>query len=379
MENFIAYNPVKLHFGKDVLNKLGKAVDEYGKKVLLVYGGGSIKKNGVYEKVIEQLNSINAQIYEYKGIKPNPIIDDVDAASQLGRDKHVDVILAAGGGSVIDSSKVISIGIPVNTTAWDFYEGKMKPKSAIPLISVLTLAATGTEMNPFAVVQNNKTQRKLGMGYEVMFPKQSFLDPTYTISVSKDYTAYGIADLIAHCLEAFFGKGDASLSDKIVYAIIKEAMEFGPQLLYNLDDYELRSRIMYAATMALNRVTLHGRVSGDWGVHSIGHNLSILYDIAHGASLSIAYPAWLKLHRERAGSRILELGENLFDEHSVDGTIIKMEEFFHSIGCPVRLPEAGINQDQYQRIVDLMTKHDESGSHHKLSRADMIKIVELMW
>jgi len=379
MENFIAYNPVKLHFGKDVLNSLGKSVKEYGKKVLLVYGGGSIKKNGVYEKVIEQLQNINAEVYEYTGIRPNPIVEDVDAAATLGRERDVEVILAVGGGSVIDSAKMISVAIPVKTTAWDFFEGKIKPKSAIPLVSVLTLAATGTEMNPFAVVQNNQKQRKLGLGHDLMYPKHSFLDPTYTISVSKEYTAYGIADLIAHCLEAFFGNGDASLADRFVYSIIKESIQYGPLLMQDLNSYDLRARIMYAATVALNKMTIHGRVSADWGVHSIGHNLSLLFDMAHGASLSIIYPAWLKLHREKARERIIELGKNLFNVSTVDETIVKLEDYFRSIGCPVRLPDAGISKDKHPVIVEAMTKHDESGLHHKLSKEDVEEMINYMW
>lgn len=379
MENFTIYNPVKLHFGKDVTDKLGEAINEFGKRVLLVYGGGSIKRNGVYDKVIEQLNSVNAEIFEYNGIKPNPVVEDVDAAAEMGRANNVDVILAVGGGSVIDSAKVISIAIPENRPAWDFYEGDFKPGSSVPLICVLTLAATGTEMNPFAVIQNNSKQRKLGRGHKLMYPKHSFLDPSFTISVSKDYTAYGIADLIAHCLEAYFGEGDASLSDRFVYSIISEALLYGPLLVNNLDNYDLRAKIMYAATNALNELTIYGRASGDWAVHSIGHNLSILFDMPHGASLSIAYPAWLKFHRERAGSRIMELGKNIFNDETVNGTINKLEDFFYSIGCPIRLPDAGIEQYQYQRIVDLLTMHDHGGNHHKLSKGDIVEIVKLMW
>ncbi|MCK4288880.1 MAG: iron-containing alcohol dehydrogenase [Bacteroidales bacterium] len=171
MENFIAYNPTKLHFGKNVVDDLGKAVNEFGKKVLLVYGGGSIKKNGIYDNVIKQLKSINSQVFEYPGIKPNPVVEDVNAAAELGRKNNVDVILGVGGGSVIDSAKIISITIPVNNTCWDFYENKIKPQKAIPVISVLTLAATGTEMNPYAVIQNNKTRQKWGYGNDLLYLK----------------------------------------------------------------------------------------------------------------------------------------------------------------------------------------------------------------
>ena len=379
MENFIAYNPTKLHFGRGVMDGLGKAVAEYGKRVLLVYGGGSIKKNGIYEKAIQQLKSINAEVFEYQGIKPNPIIEDVDAAAEMGRNNKVDVILAVGGGSVIDSSKIISITIPVNHSGWDFYSGKAKPQSAIPLVSVLTLAATGTEMNPFAVVQNKETQQKLGYGSDHTYNRHSFLDPKHTFSVSKSYTAYGIADLIAHSLEAYFGAGDASLSDKLVFAIIKEAKENGEALLNDLENYDLRAKIMYAATMALNQTTMYGRVSGDWGVHSIGHILSLLYDVAHGASLSIVIPAWMKFHRNKISDRIAFLGQNVFGVKTADETIDAFEAYFKSIECPIRLSEIATGKENKVEILNVMNLNRVGGANHKLNDDDRAKILDLFW
>ncbi len=379
MENFVAYNPTKLHFGKDVTDNLGKTIEKFGKKVLLVYGGGSIKNNGIHDKIISQLNSINARIFEYHGIKPNPVYEDVDAAAKIGRDKNVDVILAVGGGSVIDSAKIISITIPVENSSWDFYKGKAEPKSAIPLISVLTIAATGTEMNPFAVLQNDKTKEKLGWGNNLLFNKHSFLDPRFTFSVPRDQTAYGIVDLIAHCLEAYFGKGEATLSDRFVFSIINEAIEYGPKLLDNPDNYELRAKIMYAATAALNGLTLNGRKSGDWGVHSIGHEISLLYDIPHGASLSIAYPAWMKYFSNIIPERIIELGKNIFNTDTTEKTISAFESFFKSLDCPVRCPEIGIGVDKKPEIIKNMTANNVSGANNKMTEKDHIKIVELLF
>ena len=379
MENFIAYNPTKLHFGRGVMDGLGKTVAEYGKRVLLVYGGGSIKKNGIYDKAIQQLNSINAEVFEYQGIKPNPIIEDVDAAAELGRKNKVDVILAVGGGSVIDSSKIISITIPVNHTGWDFYSGKAKPVKAIPLISVLTLAATGTEMNPFAVVQNKATQQKLGYGSDQTYNCHSFLDPENTFSVSKNYTAYGIADLIAHSLEAYFGAGDATLSDKLVFAIINEAKENGEALLNDLENYDLRAKIMYAATMALNQTTMYGRVSGDWGVHSIGHILSLLYDVAHGASLSIVIPAWMKFHKNKISYRIAFLGQNTFGVKTADETIDAFEAYFKSIECPIRLSEIATGKENKVEILKVMNQNKVGGANHRLTNEDHAKILDLFW
>ncbi len=379
MENFELYNPVKLHFGKGIIGKLGKSVSHYGKRVLLVYGGGSVKRNGIYDQVMNELKKAGAEVFEYSGIRPNPIIEDVDAAARLGREKQVDVVIAVGGGSVIDSSKIISITIPVNHSGWDFMSGKAVPKTSLPLISILTLAATGTEMNSFAVVQNNATKEKIGFGHMLTYPKESFLDPSFTKTVPKNYTGYGIADLIAHCLEAYFGEGEASLSDRFVYSIIKEGMNYGLPLMDDLQNYSLREKIMYAATNALNNLTSYGRKNGDWGVHSIGHVLSVLYDVPHGASLSIAYPAWLKLHEDRAGDRIIELGKNLFGTDTVDATIFELENFFARIDSPTRMSEIGIKgEEKNVEIYQTMISNEVNGNHHKLSKDDYRKLIQLM-
>ena len=378
MENFTAYNPTKLHFGKNVTDKLGETVGEYGKRVLLMYGKGSIQKNGVYERVMQQLNSINAEITEFSGIKSNPLVDDVSEAAQLGKLNHIDVIVAVGGGSVIDSAKVTALSIANNTDLWAIMTFKAKPKTTIPVIAVLTLAATGTEMNGAAVIQNHKTDEKRGYVSPLMYPKSSFLDPEFTYSVPKDYTAYGIADLIAHSLEAYFGEGDATLSDRIIEAVVKEAMEYGPLVLKEPGNYEYRSKIMWAATVALNGSTNHGRKYGDWGVHDIGHNLSYLYDTPHGATLTIAYPAWLKLQKGRIPERIAKLGNQLFGTNSADDTILLLEKFFKSIDCPIKLSDINIGKEKKKEITDQMLQTQINGMVHKLTNEDREKIVELM-
>jgi len=379
MENFEIYNPVKAYFGRDVIHHLSKEISKHGKKALLVYGTGSIKKNGIYDAVTEQIKQAGADAVEYAGIKPNPVIEDVREAVKLGKEAKADMVIAVGGGSVIDSAKVISIGIDGEHDPWDYVKGKKKPRSGLPILAVLTLAATGTEMNRFAVVQDNSTNEKLGFGYPQMYPTVSFLDPSYTISVNADYTAFGIADLVAHALEAYFGKGDASLSDRFVFSIIKEALEYGPQLMEKRDDYDLRARIMYAATMALNNLTMYGRESGDWGVHSIGHILSVLYDVPHGASLSIVYPAWLKFHENKAGERIKYLGENLFGVSSVEETARSFEAFFGTINSPVRLNQTSYGKYDKEKIIATMISNKVGGAHHKLDENDYHTLLELMW
>jgi alcohol dehydrogenase YqhD (iron-dependent ADH family) len=379
MENFIACNPTRLHFGKNVLSGLTTVLPLYGKRVLLVYGKGSVKETGLYSEILTYLESMDAFIVEYPGIRPNPLVDDVDAAAEAGRENGVDVILAVGGGSVIDSAKIISITIPVRHSGWDFYTKRAKPRKAVPLVAVLTLAATGTEMNPFAVLSNKSEGRKDGFGHSLCYPKESFLDPTLTLTVPKNYTAYGIADLVAHCLELYFGAGDASLSDRFITSIIREAMEYGPSLLENLTDYDLRARIMYAATMGLNGLTGYGKVSGDWGVHSMGHTLSLMYDTPHGASLSIAYPAWLRFFREPLEHRIAALGTELFRKPLVAGeSILRIESFFRQIQCPVRLSEISKGIENKEEIVKGFSLNQVNGGNMKMSEEDYPGLVDLM-
>jgi len=374
MQNFIAYIPTQLHFGKGVIKGLPEAALPFGKKVLLMYGKGSVLKNGSYNNTIEQLKIAGMEIFEYDGIKSNPVVEDVDAAAELGIGKKVDMIVAVGGGSVIDSAKITAICIHDRAKAWDVVKRKVVPTGAIPLITVLTLAATGTEMNSVAVLQNHKTDEKLGYGHLSMYPKHSFLDPGYTLSVPANYTAFGVVDLVAHCLEAWFGAGDASLSDRFVIAIIKEAMEFGPQLMGNLSDYDLRARIMWAATNALNGLTSYGRVSGDWAVHGLGHVLSYLYDTPHGASLSIVYPAWLRIMKERIPERISQLGVQLFNENDPEKTVLKLETFFSALGSPVRLSDIGKNDKDIEEIIKIMNYNRVSGMNMRLNEDDRRRI-----
>jgi len=375
MENFIAHNPTSLHFGKGVIETIGKTVKPLGTKVLLVLGKGSVKKSGLYDRIMAQLNQAGATVIEYEGIQPNPLVEDVDKAAALGRTHNVDYILAVGGGSVIDSAKIISITIPVDHSAWKFYEYKAKPVKAIPLVAVLTLAATGTEMNPFAVLQNPETGRKDGYGSPLCFPVHSFLDPEVTYTVPADYTAFGIADLIAHCFENYFGKGECSISERFITAIIADAMDWGPKLMQNLQGYEERAAIMYDATLALNLMTSYGRSGGDWGVHGMGHILSLLHGVPHGASLSILFPAWMKLLHERASQQISKLGTDLFGNSNIDATILRFEEFFTLIGSPVRLSQVGIDEDKFEEIIQLMIRNKAEGSNYKLTEDDYRKIL----
>ena len=233
-------------------------------------------------------------------------------------------------------------------------------------------------MNPFAVITNPATRQKWAFGSPLTFPKHSFFDPSLTFTVPKDYTAYGIADLVGHCFEAWFGIGDTSLTDRFVISIVKEAMLYGPPLLNDLQNYELRAKIMFAATMALNGMTMYGRSGGDWGVHGIGHCLSFLYNVPHGASLTIVYPAWLKYFKEPVRGRIAQLGSELFGQPlSAEDSIEKIEDFFRMISCPVRLSEYGIKGNVKKDIFENMVVNKVNGGNMKLKESDFSGLIDL--
>jgi alcohol dehydrogenase YqhD (iron-dependent ADH family) len=376
VENFVAYNPVKLHFGKNVVEELGNTVRKYGKKVLLVYGKGSVKKYGYYDEVVEVLRDAGLDWVEYYGIKPNPVIEDVRKATVLAKENNVDVVVALGGGSVIDSAKIIAVAVSTGIEPWDIVSYKTLPESTLPLVCILTLAATGTEMNMGAVVQNKETKAKIGFVNPLLFPKESFLDPKYTLTVPSDHTTYGIVDLIAHALEAYFGAGEPAVIDVITLNIIKDAVRLAPDLLNDLTNYELRAEMMLDATLALNGLTMYGKKGGDWGVHSIGHEISLLFDTPHGATLSIVYPAWLRYHKNKIQERILKMGELLFESKTADEAINSLEDFFISINSPVRLTDIGL-QDKTDDIIKQLIRNKVSGINHKLNYHDLEEIVSL--
>ena len=378
MQNFIVNNPTRLFFGKNVCEQIPEHLKDFGSRVLMVYGKGSIKNNGIYNEVKKQLVKSGKIIFEYPGIKSNPVVDDVEKAISYGIKNNVEFVVAVGGGSVIDSSKIISLCIPENLNPWDVMKYKVKPTKALPLIAVLTLAATGTEMNQFAVLQNTITNEKIGFGSPLIYPKFSFCDPSFTVSVNKDYTGYGIADIIAHSLEAYFGGSEAILSDRFVVSIIREMAEAGTSLLKELNNYELRARVLWASTCALNGLTFYGRKSGDWGAHDIGHILSLLYGTPHGESLSIVYPAWMKYNSNKLNDRILWLGKEIFNVKTINKTIRTFENLFEELGCPTKLTQTGINNSKKKEIIDLLIKNNATGMAIKLDSKDLENIMELM-
>ncbi len=380
MENFTAYNPVKLYFGSDAIDKLPGELQQAGQKVLLITGKGSVKKYGYYDQVVQQLKNTGKEIVEYSGIKPNPVVDDAEKAVALAHQHQIDFVLALGGGSVVDTAKMVALAYANNVPVWKLMKHEVKPVKKIPLFVVLTLAATGTEMNAAAVLQNHQTQEKIGYYSPLMYPKASFLNPAFTLTVPKNQTVNGIVDLVAHSLEAYFSGGDAPLSDRFVASIILETTDYAPLLLKNLQNYDLRARMMWTATVAENGTIMHGRsTTGDWGTHALAHHISLLWDTAHGETLSVVFPAWMKAMKYKVNQRIENLGYLLTGQKiTADETIEWFEKFFGSIGAPVSFEQLGLTAQDKEKLLHLWKKNKPSGMHIKLNEKDYQNIIELL-
>ncbi|MCX7697166.1 MAG: iron-containing alcohol dehydrogenase [Bacteroidales bacterium] len=377
MENFVWENLTKLYFGKDAHQNLKKILPQYGKKYLLLRGKSSVEKNGILEKILIELQESSCEWIDYSGIKSNPSINEVRQAIKIGRKEKVDAILAVGGGSVIDSAKAVAAAFEYEGDPWDLFTGKYVPVRALPIIVVLTLAATGSEMNCFSVVQNEEEGIKTSFKNSAVYPKVSILNPEFTFSVPRNYTAYGLSDIVAHALEAWFGVGDSPLMDKLIIDIIQEIQTIGPDLLENLHNYELRARAMFTATIALNQLTLLGRKYGDWGVHSIGHVFSLLYDLPHGATLSLVYPAWLNWVYNKDPERVQQLSNNLFNVQSKKGIIEYFKSLFRCIESPVTFEEANISH-QYDRekVLSALHKSRAGGYRYPMQSDDYYFILD---
>lgn len=290
MDNFTYWNPTKLIFGRGEVEKLAEEVKQYGRNVLLVYGGGSIKRNGLYDQVISILEKAGATVHELPGVEPNPRVATVNKGVAICKENDIDFLLAVGGGSVIDCTKAIAAGAKYDGDAWDIVTKKHIPADALPFGTVLTLAATGSEMNSGSVITNWETNEKYGWGSPLVFPKFSILDPVNTFTVPKDHTIYGIVDMMSHVFEQYFHHTENTpYQDRMCESLLKTVIETAPKLIEDLENYELRETILYTGTIALNGMLSMG-ARGDWATHNIEHAVSAVYDIPHAGGLAILFP-----------------------------------------------------------------------------------------
>lgn len=386
MNNFTFYNPTKIVFGRGTVSQLGELVRPFGNRVLLVYGGGSIKRSGLYDQVIGQLRQIGAEVYELPGVEPNPRLSSVHRGIEICREHDIPFILGVGGGSVIDAAKAIAAGVPYEGDVWDFYVRKAKVESALPLGAVLTLAATGTEMNGNTVVTNWEEQQKRGMGSIHIYPKFSILDPELTYTVPADQTANGIVDMMSHVFEQYFSlTKDTPLQERLCESILKTVIENGELAVREPDNYAARANLMLCSTYALNGGMISVGMEQDWASHEIEHSISAVYDIAHGAGLSIVFPNWMKyVYRERI-DRFVQYAVRVWDidpagksddEIALAG-IQATRDFFTRIGAPATLGEVGIGREKFDVMAADAVRFGPLGSFRKLEQADVKAILEM--
>lgn len=382
MENFIFQNPTKIIFGKNILPQVGEEVKEFGKKILLVYGKESIKKNGVYDSVMESLKKFGIDVLEFGGVKGNPVLSHAVEGAEIAKSKKVDLVLAVGGGSVLDESKAIAAGAVSDNEIWNFFTGKATISSALPIATVLTLPATGSEMNGGMVITNEDTIEKFGMGgIPCLYPKVSFLDPETTYSLSLRQTAYACSDIMSHLLEGYFTTTADRLpvQDGYVEGVVKAVMQSMLEIKKYPIDYNARAHFMWGATLGWNGIGSAG-VPG-WAIpsHALEHPISAYYDIAHGAGLSITTPAWLKYKKNQITNRILLFGRNILglDTGSVDFVIKELEAFYTQIGTPIAFSEAGIKSPDINALVNHSEKLFNDWKIPGYSREDLIAIYKL--
>ncbi|MCC3376160.1 iron-containing alcohol dehydrogenase [Cohnella sp. REN36] len=385
MNNFELYNPTKLVFGKDTVTRLGELVRPYGTRILLVYGGGSIKRSGLYDQVLAQLAGIGATVHELSGIEPNPRLSSVHRGVDICRRENIEFILPVGGGSVIDAAKAIAAGAKYDGDAWDFCTGKARIEDALPLGTVLTLAATGSEMNGNAVISNWEEKLKRGLGSKLVYPKFSILDPELTFTVPRDQTVNGIVDIMSHVFEQYFSKTtNTPLQERFAESVLQTVIENGEKAIENGSDYDARANLLLAGTYALNGTLLNGVVT-DWATHGIEHEVSAIYDIPHGAGLAIIFPNWMKYVYQARVDRFVQFAVRVWnvdpagksDDEIARAGIQATRDYFTRIGAPATLGELDIGADQLDRMAEEAVRYGAIGSFKKLEKEDVKRILEL--
>ena len=344
MNDFTYHNPTKIEFGKGKENKIGLYIKEAGiKNILLVYGTGSIKKTGLYEKIINSLNENGITYEELDGVVSNPLLSRVNDGIKIAKKQKIEAVLGVGGGSVVDSAKAIAAGSLYDGDVWDFFIHKAEITKALPVFTVMTLSAAASEMNGNSVVMNDETSQKYSIASVLVNPRLSVVNPELMATVSPEYLAYSAVDVIAHSIEVYFTASDhPNFNSRIVESIIKTVMETTEVLLENPNDYDARAEFAWVAIQALNGLTPAGTAGGGFPNHMIEHSLSALYNVAHGAGLAVVIPAWMKWHKNQNIKQYERFSKEIFNENSADKGIELLEAWFTKIGAPVTLESANI-------------------------------------
>lgn len=382
MNNFKYSIPTDIYFGKDQIQNLPAIIKQYGNQVLIVYGGGSIKRNGIYDTVCGLCKDYEIQFYELNGVEPNPRVTTVRKGIELCRKQHIDVILPIGGGSTIDCAKVIAAGVSYEKDAWDIVVNPSKIKSVLPIISILTLSATGSEMDPFAVISNMETNDKIGVSHPDMRPKASILDPTYTYSVNAYQTAAGTADIMSHICEVYFSNVESFMLDRLAEGLLKTCIEFGVKAIEKPQDYEARANLMWTSSLAINNLLTLGKPV-EWSVHPMEHQLSAYYDITHGVGLAILTPHWMEyVLDDKSLDKFVAFARNVWGvsphmDNKMDVAkegIRRTAEYFAQMNIPTTLRDVGIHDKENFEVMAEKASQGTQGAYRNLSKEDILNI-----
>jgi alcohol dehydrogenase YqhD (iron-dependent ADH family) len=387
MIDFEFQNPTRIIFGRGAEEKVGAQVAAYSKKILLHFGGGSIKASGLYDRVTASLKQAGVEWIELGGVKPNPRLSLVHEGVKLCKDNKLGLILAVGGGSVIDSAKAIAMGAVIEGDVWNFYLGEGEPADALPIGTVLTIPAAGSESSTGTVITNEDGWLKRAVNSELIYPRFSILNPELAYTLPKFQVACGVTDIMAHLMERYFTNVDhVEFTDRLIEATMKTLISKAPLVLNNPQDYDAWSELMWAGTIAHNNLLNTGRI-GDWASHDIEHEISGIYDVAHGAGLAVVFPAWMKyvLHHDlnrfvQWAVRVWNVEMDVFNPEAVARAgIARLEAFSHAIGLGTRLADLGIHDDRIDEMADKCTDGNTRtvGNFVKLDREAVKKILFL--
>lgn len=383
--DFVYNVPTKVYFG-DKLGYLGRELKQFGKRVLLTYGGGSIKKSGLYDRVVQEIKDAGLELYELSGIAPNPRIESVRKGAEMCKTHSIDVLLAVGGGSTLDATKYMAAGAKVDFDPWKFFSDRAPIEDALPVVTVLTLSATGSEMDGGGVITNPETNEKIGRMEDILRPRASFLDPAVTCSVNKYQTACGSADILSHIMETYFTvTPDLYMLDAVMEGLMRTVVKFAPAALENPDDIQARAELMWASSWAINGFITGGKTH-DWSVHPMEHELSAFYDITHGLGLAILTPRWLEYCLDETTlPRYVSFGVNVF---GIDPSLPPMEiarkaikalsDFlFGTLGLDGTLTAIGIGEEHFKEMARKATGGKVINGFKPLTAGDVEKIFEM--
>ncbi len=387
MIDFVFQNPAKIIFGRNALSQLGSEALRYGTRVLLVYGGGSVKRSGLFDQVMTALQTHNITVWELGGIVPNPRLSRVYEGIEICRREQVTLVLALGGGSAIDTAKGIANGVPYDGDVWDFYSAKATPKAVLPLGTILTIPAAGSEMSYSSVITNENGMLKRGYNSVTNVPAFSIMNPEWTFTLPPYQTACGCVDIMAHMMERYFTRvPHVELTDRLITAGIKTVLNNAPKVMAKPDDYDARAELMWTGALAHNTLLHTGRI-GDWGSHKVEHELSASFDIAHGAGLAIVFPAWMRHATAQYPEKLAQFAMEVLDVPQSTGNqtdialegIRRLEAFYRSLGMPTRLRDIGLENADFEALANRALPNDEAtvGEYIKLHRSDFMAIYQL--